>query len=245
MGKKSNIKPVEDIEPATAESTSTEPADTETKIVESPESINEAEQIPAETIEHLDKDEEELNKLRLDRPGVKGASAAGIVAISVAKAPRKNEFFRTHKTFRFIVNLVDHEVGMEKQFFAVTPDMVAPLAAIGVTVSAYTLYLTVTAGGAYRVVPVRRGDDDGEQNEYHRTKEFGLLEGMEVWVRLYTDLENKCYKVFQAPEGRYGEPQWPELTNGKIFRLSFRDKGRLIDSTEHPLFQKWAGRDNK
>ena len=26
----------------------------------------------------------------------------------------------------------------------------------------------------------------------------------------------------------------------KIFRLAFRDKGRVIDSVEHPLFLKWA-----
>ena len=48
-------------------------------------------------------------------------------------------------------------------------------------------------------------------------------------VRLYTDLENRCYKVYPAPAGRYGEPQWPELKPAKVFRLAFRDKGRLID----------------
>ena len=59
-------------------------------------------------------------------------------------------------------------------------------------------------------------------------------------MRLYTDQENRCYKVFPAPVGRFGEPQWPDLKHSKIFRLAFRDKGRLIDSVEHPLFKKWA-----
>ena len=35
----------------------------------------------------------------------------------------------------------------------------------------------------------------------------------------------------------------PMLKPAKIFRLAFRDKGRLIDSPEHTLFQKWAARD--
>ncbi len=76
--------------------------------------------ISPELEEKLDEDEVEFQAIRKDMPGVKGASAAGIVAISVGKTPTKNEFFRSHKTFRPIVPIVDHEVGMEKQFFAVT-----------------------------------------------------------------------------------------------------------------------------
>ena len=31
---------------------------------------------------------------------------------------------------------------------------------------------------------------------------------------------------------------WPDLKPAKIFKLAFRDKGRLIDSTEHPAVQE-------
>ena len=48
----------------------------------------------------LDEEEQEFRALRRDLPGVKGASAAGIVTISVGKTPGKNEFFRTHPEFR-------------------------------------------------------------------------------------------------------------------------------------------------
>lgn len=201
--------------------------------------------ISPDLAEELDQDEAEFRAIRKDLPGVKGASAAGIVAISVGKTPTKNEFFRSHKTFRPTVPMVDHEVGMEKQFFAVDKDMEGPLNAIGITVTDHTLYLTITTRGAYRIVPVRQANADGDQNEYHRTKEIGLLQAIEEWVRLYTDQENRCYKVFPAPEGRFGEPQWPDLKQSKIFRLAFRDKGRLIDSVEHPLFKKWAARDSE
>jgi hypothetical protein len=213
--------------------------------IEPVESVETTAQISAETSEQLDAEEEEFKKLRCDLPGVKGTSASGIVAISVGKAPTKNEFFRSHPTFRPTVQLVDHEVGMEKQYFAVTAEMVEALASIGISVSKHTLYLTVTTRGAYRIVPVRQAiNDDGDQNEYHRTKEIGLMQGVEEWVRLYTDQENHCYKVYPAPAGRYGEPQFPDLAHSKIFKLAFRDKGRLIDSHEHPLFKKWAARDS-
>jgi hypothetical protein len=192
------------------------------------------------TPEILDEDEAEFRKLRRDLPGVKGASAAGIVSVNVSnKTPGKNEFFRTHPDFRPVISLVDTEVGMEKQFFAVDDGMVVPLAGIGITVSNYTLYLTMTSRGAFKIIPIHCETD----NEYVRTKEIGLLDGVEKWVRLYTDNENKNYKVFPAPIGRFADPIWPLLKHAKIFRLAFRDKGRLIDSTEHPLFKKWAARD--
>jgi hypothetical protein len=189
--------------------------------------------------EGLDDDEAEFRKLRRDLPGVKGASAVGIVAVNVGKITSKNEFFRTHLDFRPCVNLVDVEVGMEKQFFAVDAGMDVALAGIGITVSLHTLYLTVTSRGAVKIIPVNCTSD----NEYNRTKELGLLEGIDQWVRFYSDQENKMYKVFPAPAGRFADPIWPVLKHAKIFRLAFRDKGRLIDSVEHPLFKKWAARD--
>ncbi len=199
--------------------------------------------MPPEIAAELDEEEKEFRALRRDLPGVKGSSAAGIVTISVGPAPARNEFFCTHPDFRPVVPLVNTEVGMEKQYFAVTPDMIEPLKQIGITVSDHTLYLTVTSRGAVRIVPVRTADEDGNQDEYTRTKEIGLIQGMQGWVRLYTDLKNKAYKVYPAPAGRFGEPQFPDLKPAKIFKLAFRDKGRLLDSTEHPLFLKWAARD--
>jgi hypothetical protein len=195
------------------------------------------------TEEELDEEEREFRALRRDLPGVKGASAAGIVAISVGKVPGKNEFFRTHPDFRPVVPIVDIEIGMEKQFFAVADPMITALAGIGITVTDHTLYLTVTSRGALRLVPVRHANADGDQNEYARTKEIGLREAVDQWVRLYTDQENRAYKVFPAPEGRFSDPVWPELKPARIFKLAFRDKGRLLDSPEHALFRKWAARD--
>ena len=193
--------------------------------------------------EQLDADEAEFNAMRVDLPGAKGAAAAGVVAVSVGKIPQKNEFFRTHREFRAIVPIVNIEVGMEKQFFAVTKDMITPLHGIGIDVSEYALYLTVTSRGAVRVVPVGQAAADGEQNEYNRTKEMGLMQAVDEWVRLFHDSENKCYKVFPAPVGRFADAVWPEIKSAKIYRMAFRDKGRLLDSPQHPLFLKWAARD--
>lgn len=196
--------------------------------------------VPAE---ELDEEEAEYRALRRDLPGVKGAAAAGIVSIGVTKTPGKNEFFRTSAEFCPIIPIVDTEVGMEKAYFAVADSMVEPLSSIGISVTDHTLYLTVTSRGAFRIVPIRGANADGDLNEYHRTKQIGLLQGMREWVRLYTDQENRCYRVFPAPVRRFPDPVWPELKPAKIFRLAFRDRGRLIDSVNHELFQRWAARE--
>jgi hypothetical protein len=232
----------------------TKPEDDETDLAETDETTTPTKskiemptrpKLVSVTDEELDEDEQEFRRMRQDLPGVQGSSAVGIVTISVGKIPGKNAFFRTHPDFRPIIPIVDLEVGMEKQFFAVTDPMREALASIGITVSNHTLYLTTTSQGALRIVPVRCANADGEQNEYARTKEIGLRDGIKKWFRLYSDQENRCYRVYPAPVGRYGEPVWPELSQAKIFRLAFRDKGRLIDSTEHPLFLKWAARDSE
>jgi hypothetical protein len=194
--------------------------------------------------EQLDADEAEFRAMRRDLPGVKGASVAGMVTLAVGKTPGKNEFFRTKADFHPVVPIVNIEVGMEKQFFAVASNMIEPLASIGIGVTDHCLYLTVTPRGAIKVIPVRQANGDGEQNEYDRTKEIGLNDAIAGWVRLFTDLENRCYRVFEAPAGRFADPIWPELTDAKIFKLAFRDKGHLLDSTDHALFKKWAARDS-
>jgi hypothetical protein len=194
--------------------------------------------------EELDEDEREFRAMRRDLAGVQGESAIGIVAMSVGKTPEKNEYFRTHPDFRPVIPVVNTEIGMEKKFFAVSSNMVETLASIGITVSDHVLYLTVTSQRAVRIVPVRQASADGEQNDYDRTKEIGLVRARDEWVRLYTDQGNRCYKVYPAPLGRFADPIWPPLKPARIFRLAFRDRGRLIDTAEHPQFLKWAARDS-
>ena len=194
--------------------------------------------------EELDEEEREFRALRRDVPGVKGAADIGTLTISVGKQPTpKNEFYRTHATFKPVVPLVTVVAGMDQHYIAVMPNMVEPLASIGIMAADHILYLIVTPTGAVRIIPVRGPNAEGEQNEWDRTKEVALIAGMDQWVRMYSDKPNNAYKWFPAPLPRYGDPVWPEIKPAKIIRMAFRNKGRLIDSTDHILVQKWAGRD--
>lgn len=81
----------------------------------------ELENISESTTEELNADEQEFRALRRDLAGVKGASGAGIIAISVGKTPGKNEFFRTDREFGPIVSVVNVKVGMEQRRFSSWP----------------------------------------------------------------------------------------------------------------------------
>jgi hypothetical protein len=197
-------------------------------------------EVPAD--EMADEDERALRALRLDLPGRGTVPPDGIVSLSVGKVPRR-EFFRTHPKNRAVFPIVDHEAGLDKHFYVVAPSMVAELASIGIDVLPHALYQIITVEGAIRLVPVRQADKEGGQNEWSASKERGLIKGVDRWVRLISDLPNGRYRVFEAPVDRFPDPTWPDLTLAKIIRLAFADRGRLIDSPDHPLVQKWAARD--
>jgi hypothetical protein len=197
-----------------------------------------------EIVPDLDEEEAEFRALCRNLPGVKGSTEAGLLAISVGRQPApKNEFYRTHRDYRPTFAMVNVQVGMENHFIAVLPQMIEPLKGIGITVTDHTLYLIISPRGALRIIPVAGPNSEGEMNEWSRTKEIALLDGVDGWARMYSDREGNCYKSFPAPAGRFGEPNWPEIKPAKITRLAFRDRGRLIDSPDHILVQKWAGRD--
>jgi hypothetical protein len=196
--------------------------------------------------EDLDEDEKEFRALRRDLPGVKGSAEAGLLAISIGRQPTpKNEFYRTHPDFRPVMPLVNVEAGMDQHYVAVMPHMIVPLAALGIAVTDHTLYLIISPRGALRVIPICGPNAEGEQNEWMRTKEMALIDGIDQWVRMYTDREGGCYKSFPAPKDRFGEANWPGIKHAKINRLLFRDRGRLIGDPSHVFAQKWAGRDRK
>jgi len=191
----------------------------------------------------LEEEEAEFRALRRDVPGAKGASDAGMLTISVGKQPSpKNVFYRTHPKYRPVFAMVNVEVGMDHHFIAVMPNMVEPLANIGIAVADHTLYLILTELGGLRVIPVRGQNAEGEQNEWDRTKEQALIKGIDGWHRMYADMPNGAFMAFPAPVGTKGEPKWPDIKDSRITRLAFKAKGRLIDSPDHILVKKWDGR---
>ena len=217
-------------------------AEPKIKLLETAKADDLATNDQAATTEQLDAEEAEFRTIRRDLPGVKGASAVGIVTISVGKTPTKNEFFRTHPEFRPIVPIVNLEVGMEKQFFAVTADMVSNLSGIGITVTDHTLYLTSHIA---RRRPRRAGAPGQRRRRAERIRSH---QGNRADAELSTSgfacsptRKTTAMRSFPRRPDVSANRNGRSLKPAKIFKLAFRDKGRLIDSIEHPLFQEVGG----
>ena len=126
---------------------------------------------------------------------------------------------------------------MDKQYFAVDPGMEVPLIGIGMNFAKYTLYLTLSSLGTIHVIPILTETD----NEYTRTKEIGLLDGVRRWVRFYTDKANKRYKVFPAPVDRFDEPTWPQLSEAKIIPSQLSRQGAADHDHRARVLQEVVG----
>ena len=135
-----------------------------------------------------------------------------------------------------------HEVAKEQHHFVVAADMVERSIAIGITVErSRALPHGDDAAAPIASCPVRQANADGEQNEYHRTKEIGLVAGIDEWVRLFTDQREPLLQGLSRAGRALRRAQWPDLKPAKIFRLAFRDKGRLIDSRRARAVQEVGG----
>ena len=196
MGNKTNPKLVPEA-PAPEETAS--PADNVTELHTAEEQLNAAEREELHTAEEqLDAEEREFRALRRDLPGVKGASAAGIVTISVGKAPAKNEFFRTHPDVSSpSCRSSTSKSAWRSTYFAVTSDMIEALAAIGITVTDHVLYLTVTSRGAVQDRAGATSQCRRRAERIHPHQRDRPDPGHAGWVRLYTDLENKATRCFR------------------------------------------------
>jgi hypothetical protein len=192
-------------------------------------------------VETLDEEEIELRNMRIDLRGG-GPTGAGLTAISVAKTPGKESFFRTHPEHVLDTQLVTSARGLDISFLAVAPVMVNAMIAIAYPPQPHRLYLTITREGILRFVPVRL-PDDGDWNVWQESKELALLQARKTWVRLSTNMSEGRYQSFPLEENFYPDPVWPTPNLARLFRLAFRDRGRLIDSPQHPYYLKLIGRE--
>ena len=199
---------------------------------------NGAEASPIADATELSEEELELRNLRIDIPGG-GSTGAGLTSISIAKTPPREQFFRTHPTHVLELHMIESSQGTDVAFLAVLPKMVQPLIAISFRPNPYRLFLTITRDGVLRYVPVRL-PGDGEWNAWHESKQQVLVEAREAWVRMTAG--DGRYDRYLLEPGVFPDPSWPEISMPRLIRLAFRDRGRLIDSTEHPYFQKLIGR---
>jgi hypothetical protein len=175
----------------------------------------------------------DLESLRLDPSQLEAVSVKVPISIPCRKPP-KFDWIRVHANFdrgaraegggRVLRRLARHGRGL------------------GEDVSHFTLYPYINRVGVIRLWPVRLPAADGRVNEWHRSAAVAAALGQKKWIRVAANMSLGAYDVSEAVN-QPPDPEWPdELGLGDMLRIAFHDRGRIINSMDHPVVKMLAGR---
>jgi hypothetical protein len=155
-----------------------------------------------------------------------------LTTIRVGK-PTKGQFFRVHPDADKTFDVYLYENGEKDGLYVVANAMVPHMED---TVRLFRLLLAVTRHGDPFLWALRL------PHKEHDTWADSALAVAEVakthWTRRITEMANQCYTA-QIAKGELGEPEWPVTPFEELIELGF--KNRIIDSTDHILFQQLQG----
>jgi hypothetical protein len=184
-----------------------------------------------------DPDEVLLASLRLDP-----AQSDAVVRIPItlqARKPSKQEFIRVHPEFALPVAAIELKDDSDGGLYLVAQSMMASLAD---EARSYALRPYINRVGTLRLWPIRLPDPDGKVNEWHRSAAVAAARAMTHWVRVSANRDVGGYECFEAVN-QGAEPVFPpDLTLPAMLRLAFTDRGRVIESVDHPLVKQLFGR---
>jgi hypothetical protein len=199
--------------------------------------VNKSEHLKVVATDPTDPDEAFLASIRLDP-----AQIEAVVKIPVTlqcRKPARHEFVRVHPTLQMTVGAIELKDDTDGGLYLVGQAMVASL---GDELKMFVLRPYINKIGTMRLWPIRQPDPDGKHNEWHRSAATAAARAVEKWVRITSNRDLGGYELFEAVN-QGAEPTWPPgLDLAKMMKLAFADRGRVVDSPEHPLVKQLYGR---
>lgn len=161
-----------------------------------------------------------------------------LLTIPVGK-PEKSWFIRVHPSDEYALQtaVIEHKDEQGVHTYLVAPILWPELT----SESTFKLVALFTATNRQNVLflwSCRLPSAEGRTDEWARS----ALEAAELakarWVRVQAKLSLGAYEVFEAV-GALHEPEWPDVPFATLLRTAF--KGRLIDTTDHPVLRQLRG----
>jgi hypothetical protein len=131
----------------------------------------------------------------------------------------------------------------EEWFFPTTEEVLATLEELSPTgVKNVCIFWWINRKKNTFVWPVTLADSDGRQNDWHASMYDMLAEhGRGQWCRI--EAGDGGYNPEIAENASLTKPDWPEVKHfGEVLRIAFKKGGRVVDTVEHPLILRLAGR---
>jgi hypothetical protein len=177
------------------------------------------------------------SKLRLSYgEGVVGTKE--IVSKIPVRKPARHEFVRTSASEEMALVTYAYEDKETREIYFIAPDMVRSMFALG-ELRTVKLVPAVTKQGVALLIPAKLPSEGTAMTGWHETMLAAIERAKKTWIRMGADMALGGYRVFEA-EGDLGEPDFPDMSLSEMLEIGF--KGRIIDSEDHPVYNKLAGR---
>ncbi len=104
--------------------------------------------------------------------------------------------------------------------------------------TAKRLYLAIDKQNNIFIWPVKLPDESGKLDHWNESAHVGAAYATKQWVRISANKSLGAYDILTAT-GNLKDPDWPDLSFEEILNIAF--KGKIIDSTEHPVLKRLRG----
>jgi hypothetical protein len=151
--------------------------------------------------------------------------------------PGRQVFFRTNPdpSWSLTTSIVFDEEGFGRDAYLVLPQMRGEL--LG-EVRTTLVSAIMTRQGVFQLWPLKLPLDDGHPNAWYESAREALELSRTRWVCMRPDLSLGAYRVLCAI-GDLPDPVWPDRPFRELLDIAFR--GRIIDSSDHPLVRRLRG----
>jgi hypothetical protein len=179
----------------------------------------------------------EALKLSLQDAGLTDVTEEVLMRIPIRK-PMKHEYFRVRPGAENCFTTILYEDRETREFYFVAPAMISKLRSIG-DVSVATLVQFMTKQKVLGIFPLKMATDSNIRTGWQDTAFAAAELAKTYWIRMQADMALAGYRVLKA-KGELSEPEWPATPFNELLDVAFKD--RVINTEDHPVFNKLLGR---
>lgn len=180
--------------------------------------------------------------LRLPPTFERGTMAKKLMTTIPVRKPRSGlDFFRirSENEWTFLTYLLDLKEGEEEKYLVV-PILVDEVLSTG-KLKPVMIYTGITYSGQVLFLSdIPLPDLDGKENEYNRSRRVAYEIAKTKWVKIQANKTLGAYETIKAVS-ELPEPVWPEEPESIEKALEIAFKGKIIDSSDHPVLKRLRG----
>jgi hypothetical protein len=152
--------------------------------------------------------------------------------------PGKQVFYRCHPDDDMSLITAVFEDKENREFFLIAPEMRGAMQALD-QLTPVKLVPAMTRQNVLLLVPAKLPSESGSSSGWQESFLLAIERAKKKWTRSSADMSLGAYRIWEAI-GNLSDPTWPDMSLNEMLALAFKD--RVIDSEDHPVFNRLLGR---